>query len=265
MDLLKLSSLILVAYLIAGCSTDASFKQKLEKTLLENPDIVLKTIEKHPTKFLMTLDRAAKTARNDMEKAAQEKSRKEFEDAFNNPLSPEISNHHVIVGPKDAPITLIEYSDFECPFCAKGYETVTELFKKYPGKIKFVYKHLPLNFHPQAMISAQYYEAIARQDQTKAKKFHDEIFKNQSKLKKGEKFLRSVAKSLKINLIQLEKDLKSSSLQENILNDIQEAKKFGMSGTPGFIVNGIPVKGAYPAEHFTQIIDKLVQEKRLKL
>ena len=99
-------------------------------------------------------------------------------------------------GNKDAPITLVEYSDFQCPYCSRGYKTVLSLLDKYKDKIRFVYKHLPLSFHPQAMITSQYYEALRLQSAEKAFKFHDKVYDEQKKLENGESFLKEVAKSV---------------------------------------------------------------------
>jgi protein-disulfide isomerase len=262
---LKISSLAIVAYLITGCSTDKQFRAQLEKTLSENPEIVFKTIQNNPAKFMSTLEVAARSAKEDMAKQAKVRQEKQLEDSFSNPLSPEISSRDVIKGPKDAPITIVEYSDFECPFCARGFNTVTDIMNKYPGKVRFIYKHLPLSFHPSAMLSAQYYEAIALQSPRKAMKFHDMIFAQQAKLKMGEAFLTKLAKELKVDLLKLKKDINSDQVASKIEADISEAKKFGMSGTPGFIINGIPVKGAYPAEYFDEIISKLKTKGKLIL
>ena len=151
----------------------------------------------------------------------------------------EIRKDEAIRGPKDAPLTLVEYSDFECPFCSRGYETVVSLLKKYDGKIRFIYKHLPLSFHEQAMISAKYYEAIRLQDEKKAFAFHDEVFKNQRKLKNGESFLQATAKQVGADMGKLKKDLNSEAVQRRIDEDTKEAGNFGMQGTPGFLLNGV--------------------------
>ncbi len=265
MNLIRLFLLFIVSIILSSCSTDKKFKERLETTLQENPELILKVIEKNPTKFLMTLDKAARTAKDEMQKNAEVKAQQELEEAFNNPLVPEITDKDTIHGPKDAPITIVEYSDFECPFCKRGYTTINELLKTYKGKVRFIYKHLPLSFHPQAMISAKYYEAIALQSPSKAMKFHDSVFENQSKLKNGEAFLTKIAKELKVDMIKLQKDIDSKQVTDKINQDMAEAKKFGMSGTPGFLINGIPVKGAYPAEYFTNIINKLKKMGKVQL
>ncbi len=265
MNLLKLLSLITVAVYIVGCSSDQQFKERLQKAIDENPEIVFKVIEDNPAKFMMTVQSAAKNAQKDVAQQRQVAEAKKLNDAFENPLRPVITKDTLIKGPIDAPITIVEYSDFECPFCARGHNTVEALMKKYPGKVRFIYKHLPLSFHPNAMISSQYFEAIALQSPSKAFKFHDEVFKNQSKLKKGETFLTKLAKDLKVDLKRLKKDINSDRVSDKIDAHIKEAKKFGIQGTPGFVMNGIPIKGAYPAEHFEDIINKLKAKGKLKI
>ena len=115
------------------------------------------------------------------------------------------------------------------------------------------------------MISAQYYEAIRLQNVEKAFKFHDEIFQQQRKLKNGKTFLNEVAKKLGVDMTKLNKDLESEAVKQRIAEDMAEAQKFGMEGTPGFLLNGVPIKGAYPEEHFEQILTELKNRGKLKI
>src|SRR5690606_11439278 len=105
-------------------------------------------------------------------KKREEDEKKALEDSFNNPLTPALRAETDSRCSADAPLTLVEYSDFECPFCARGFNTVQELRAKYGKKLCFVYKHLPLSFHPMAMPASQYYEAIRIQSPDKAWEFH---------------------------------------------------------------------------------------------
>lgn len=240
-------------------------KDDLKKMMKENPDIITEAIEANPEKFIDALNNAVKNAQEGQSKKREEEEKKAFEDSFNNPLMAEIRADETFRGPKDAPITLIEYSDFECPFCARGFNTVMELMNKYKGKIRFAYKHLPLDFHPQALPASQYYEAIRLQSEEKAWQFHDAIYKNQRALQNGEKFLKEEAKKLKVDMAKLAKDIKSEAVNKRIDQDRAEAAKFGFQGTPGFLLNGIPVKGAYPASHFEGLIDELQKRGKIKL
>jgi len=190
-----------------------------------------------------------------------ENQKKEFEKSFKNPLKPALDSSTRFRGSKNAKYTLVEYSDFQCPYCARGAQNVEALRKKYGADLRFVFKHLPLtNIHPQAMPAAQYMEAIALQSSEKAWEFHDKLFANQSQL--GEPFFKETAKTLGVDLKRLEADVKSTKVADRIQADMLEAQGFGFSGTPGYLLNGIPVRGAYPVEHFDAIIAQLSQEKK---
>jgi protein-disulfide isomerase len=256
--LLVLSAILALA---VGCTS----KDDLKKMIKENPEIITEAIEANPEKFIDALNNAVKAAQEGQGKKREEEEKKALEDSFNNPLQAEIRSDESFRGSKDAPITLIEYSDFECPFCSRGFSTVMELMNKYQGKIRFVYKHLPLSFHPNAMPASQYYEAIRLQSPEKAWEFHDRIYKDQRKLQNGEAFLKSIAKDLKVDMNKLAKDIKSEAVQSRIDADMAEAAKFGFQGTPGFILNGVPVKGAYPTSHFVQLIEELKKRGKINL
>ncbi|HLW56467.1 MAG TPA: thioredoxin domain-containing protein [Bacteriovoracaceae bacterium] len=257
----KLLGMLLVAIVAVGCTS----KDDLKKMLKDNPEIITEAIEANPEKFIDALNNAVKAAQEGQAKKREEAERAALEDSFNNPLVPQIRDDESFRGNKDAPLTLVEYSDFECPFCARGFNTVNELLKKYEGKIRIVYKHLPLSFHPNAMPASQYYEAIRLQDPEKAWKFHDRIYQEQGKLRNGESFLKAIAKELKVDMARLAKDIKSEAVQVRIDQDMEEAAKFGFQGTPGFLINGVPVKGAYPTQHFEGLIDELVKRGKVKL
>ena len=258
---MKLLMLTMVALIFSGCMNEKQLGEALKK----NPKLITDAIKENPAEFIEALNEAVKKAQGDMRKKQEEAEQKKLEEAFDKPLQAKIRTDEMIRGDKDAPITLIEYSDFECPFCTKGYKTVQELMKKYDGKIRFIYKHLPLSFHPNAMPASQYFEAIRLQSEDKAAKFHDMIFDDQGGLRKGKKFLDAIAKKVGANMTQLNKDVDSAKVKDRIAEDMAEAKKFGFQGTPGFLLNGVPVKGAYPTSHFVGIVEKLVEKGKLKL
>ena len=221
---MKTRILLPFIFLLTSCSTDRNFKKNLENTLLDNPELLMKVIERHPEKFVSALQTAVQASQKNAAKMREIEENKKLEEAFKNPLKPNITNQDVIVGPKDAPITLVEYSDFECPFCKRGYQTVQQLRSKYKDKIRFVFKHLPLSFHKQALISSKYYEAIRLQGDTLATKFHDLIFENQSSLSSGgEKFLDKMANEAGANLTKLKRDLKLEKVEDKVKADMIEA------------------------------------------
>ena len=237
-----------------GCTPTPS---QLKKTIEENPDIVFAAIEKDPAGFMKVVQEASMNARKAQADAQAKEEKDAMDEEFKNPKSPEINEKRAIFGPKSAEITIVEYSDFQCPYCSRGYATMREVREKYGDKVRVHYKHLPLDFHPEAMPAAKYFEAIALESAEKAEKFHDLVFENQGDLKTGkEDFLKKMAKKVGANMSKLKSALDSDEVKNRIQADMDEAKKFGFSGTPGFLVNGVSVKGAYPFSHFEQIIDR---------
>lgn len=241
---------VVAALALSGCGA------LLEKEIEKNPDIVFNAIRKNPKKFFDVVSEVQKTAQEEARKQAEAEESGKIEEEFKNPLKPSAEGQ-IIFGKKEAPITIVEYSDFECPYCQQGYENVREVRKEYGDKVRLIYKHLPLEFHPMAMPAAKYFEAFALQFPDKVEKFHDEIFANQRLLKeKREEFLKDTAKKLGANMGKLMKDLDSEAVKKKISSDMAEAKGFGFSGTPGFLVNGVSLKGAYPPPYFKRIIDR---------
>lgn len=245
--------------------TACTSKESLKTMLKNNPEILAEAIEANPSKIIAALNSAAKKAQGDMEKNREAEEAKAMEESLEKPLQPEIRADELIRGPKDAPLTLVIYSDFECPYCARGFKNEQTIAEKYSGKIRVIFKHLPLPMHPQAMVASQYYEAVRIQNHEKAEKFHDKIFMNQQELQKGETFLKALAKELKVDMAKLAKDVKSDEVKKRIQADADEASKFGFQGTPGYLLNGIPVRGAYPPEYFVQLVEKLVEKGKVKL
>ena len=265
MNLVKIVSLVVAAVGLSSCMTDAQFKKRLSKTLEEDPTIVYDVIKENPLAFIKTLSKANELARKELEKDYQKRIAGEIESSLDQPLDIKLAENDVLRGTPNAPIKLVVYSDFQCPFCERGLNVVEKLEKKYGTDLVYIYRHLPLSNHPQAMISAQYFEAIALQSSDKAYEFHDNLYRNQNKLAKGEKYLKKVAEDLKLDMVKLGKDLHSKSVLDKIERDVQQANEFGMRGTPGYILNGVPIKGAYPIDHFEKIISKLKEKGKITL
>lgn len=253
----KFFILITASFFFASCMSDKAFEKKVAQVLEENPEVLTNAIQKNPLVFIEALQEAAQSARDEMMKEREREEHQKFEDSFANPLTPKIRPDEAIRGPKSAPLVLVEYSDFECSFCQRGFQTVMALMEKYGDNLQFVYKHLPLNFHQHAMLAAQYYEALRLQSSELAFKFHDKLFDQHSRVRQGKPFFDSIAKEIGADLKKLEQDLTSDVVISRIEEDKKEAASFGMQGTPGFLINGVPVRGAYPPEHFVQIIEEL--------
>jgi protein-disulfide isomerase len=240
----KILGASVLALALTNCAPSA---KQIKEAVEKDPSIVFVAIEKDPEHFIEVVNKAAQEAqKKGQEKMMAEEGNKRNEE-FKNPLKPDLGGDRVTFGPKDAKITIVEYSDFQCPYCSKGYQTVEEVLKAYPKDVKVIYKHLPLDFHPMAMPAARYFEAIAKQDHAKAEKFYKSVFENQGELgSKKEAFLKDTAKKVGADMKRLDKDLKDESITTRIQADMDEAKKFNFSGTPGFLINGVSLRGAYP-------------------
>ena len=262
-DKLKTSRILITTLAAASLFSCAPTAKQLKEAIEKDPSIVFVAIEKDPGKFIEVVNKAAQDAQKVSAEKAQEDEKKARDEEFKNPLKPELQEGRVIFGKKDAPVTIFEYSDFQCPYCSRGYQTIKEVRKEYGDKVKIVFKHLPLDFHPLAMPAAKYFEAIAKQSPEKAEKFHDMVFENQGQLKdKGEGFFKEAAKKVGADIKKVEADMKDESIAKKIAADMEEARKFNMSGTPGFIINGVSLRGAYPFPEFKKIIDQHLSTKQ---
>lgn len=156
-------------------------------------------------------------------------------------------------GPKNAPITIIEFSDYQCPYCRKWYvETFAKLMSTYPNQIRFIYRDFPLtSIHPEAAPAA--IAAECANDQGKYWEFHDRLFT-------GEYGMNSTAyvqyaTDLGLNKDKFQACLSNTSYANEVQGDLQYASSIGVRSTPTFFINGIALIGAQPFEAFQQVID----------
>ena len=160
-------------------------------------------------------------------------------------------------GPDDAPVTIIEYSDFQCPFCAKGYKIIEEeVLPAYEGKVRFTYKHLPLGFHKWAEPASVAMECARRQDPAAAWRIYDEMFAQQRAVNEAnvkEKSIEFAGEGIDAEKFNTCYD--NNETLELVRAQTAEARSLGITGTPSFVVNGQIVKGAQPAAKFKAIID----------
>jgi protein-disulfide isomerase len=158
-------------------------------------------------------------------------------------------------GPADAPVTIVIFADFECPFCARVQSTLHALEEDYPGKVRLVYKHWPLPFHTHADLAAR--AAIAAQAQGKFWEMHEALFKAQKDL--TEPAIEAMASSLGLDLGRLRRDMRSSETDALLAADKAEVERLRIQGAPSFFVNGRRIQGAQPIEVFRKAIDQALQ------
>ena len=157
------------------------------------------------------------------------------------------------LGPADAPITIVEFSDYQCPFCRRWHAEVYEpLLAAYPGKIRLVYRNLPLtSIHPDALGAAE--AAMCAGEQDVYWKYHDKLFSSESL---GNSVYLQYAQELGLNVPAFEACLNDHKYQKTIESDSDFAINLGIRSTPTFFINGLAVVGAQPLDVFKQVIDK---------
>jgi protein-disulfide isomerase len=153
-------------------------------------------------------------------------------------------------GPADAPVTIIEYSDFQCPYCKKAQPSAHAVEEKYKGKVRFVFMHLPLAMHKMARPAAL--AAAAADKQGKFFEYHDALFASEGL---DDAKLVEIARELGLDVPRWDSDRKSTEIDKIVTADQRTAEKWKLSSTPTFFVNGYKIKGAQSPEFFSRIID----------
>lgn len=169
---------------------------------------------------------------------------------------PKIGEGDIKIGPDDAKVKIIEFSDFQCPYCQRFHLEMNKVLAEYGDKIQFVYKHLPLEFHPQAQNAALASECANEQGKFLA--YADKLFQDQEKWGKteGVQSFKDAARQLGLNSAQFNKCLDDAKYQEKIASNSEEAANFGISGTPGTFINAQFQGGASNFETMKGIIDQ---------
>ncbi len=168
-----------------------------------------------------------------------------------------VKDNEPFKGGKDAKVTIIEYTDFECPYCLRHHATINQIISTYGNKVKYVLRNFPLSFHANAQKAAEAFECAA--EQGKAYEMSDELFKANENDNMSVDTWKSLAKKLGLNTSKFNDCLDSGKYESKISTDIAEGGAAGVSGTPATFVNGQLVSGALPFESFQQTIDALLK------
>jgi Na+/H+ antiporter NhaA len=159
-------------------------------------------------------------------------------------------------GPLDAPLTLLEYGDYECPHCGRAAPVVRALLAEYGPRLRFVFRHLPLpDVHPNAALAAQAAEAAGAQG--KYWEMHDLLFENQERL--GPMHLVRHARDLGLDAARFEADLRDGRFAARVGQDVNSAEEDGVAGTPTFFINEVRYRGAYDAASLGAFLDRAGQ------
>lgn len=162
-------------------------------------------------------------------------------------------------GAADAKVTIIQFAEFQCPYCGAANETVQKLLKDYDGKVRFVFRDFPLGFHENAIPAAIAANCANQQSPEKYWKFHDTFMANQRALTEAD--IEKTAQDAGVDTAKWETCRKDPSVEAEIRKDQQDGTAVGVTGTPAFFVNGIFLNGAQPYEKFKLIIDAELAKK----
>jgi len=160
-------------------------------------------------------------------------------------------------GPATAPVQIVEFSDFQCPYCKRAVDTIREVEQNYGDKIQLVFRDFPLSIHNNAQAAA--YAANCANEQGKFWEYHDKLFENQQAL--GRDQLKQYAVDLGLQSDQFNTCFDSSKYASDVQQDMSEGSDLGVTGTPAFFINGRFVSGAQPYDVFAKIIDEELQSK----
>jgi protein-disulfide isomerase len=163
-------------------------------------------------------------------------------------------------GPKNAPLQVVIFSDFQCPFCGRVEPTLKQMEKEYGGKVRMTWKNYPLPFHNNAEPAAE--AAMAADAQGKFWEMHDKLFANQQSLDRAT--LEKYAQELGLNMAKFKADLDAQKYKSRIESETKEGQAVGVNGTPAVFINGRKINGAYPFDTFKKIADEELAKKEGK-
>lgn len=163
-------------------------------------------------------------------------------------------------GPANAAVTLVEFSDFQCPYCAAAVPQIEAVLRAYPTQVKLIFKQFPLEQHPQADLAAT--AALAAQKQGKFWQMHDAMYASQDNLSRSA--ILATAAHIGLNVKQMEEDMDSTAIRETVVRDVQDGTKAGVEGTPTLFINGQKYNGAINLSILKPILDLAVKQSATK-
>lgn len=242
---LKITGLLLLCLVLLGWSLPAQAATQIRPELEEQ---VLQIIREHPEVLVESVQAYQQQQQQQLQQVQQ---------AFVQTLKTDpkvVIRESPTTGATEPKVLLVEFSDFQCPYCAKAHETVKQFMAKHGDEVTLVYKHFPLApIHPEAMPAAK--AAWAATQQGKFWEYHDALFTQQDQL--GEALYVATAKALNLDLEKFDRDRKIADAA--IEEDIRLAETLGLSGTPFFVMNGESFSGAVQLSDIENILARAVK------
>jgi protein-disulfide isomerase len=248
--------LLALPSLLAACSPSP---EQFRATLKQHPEILAEAIRQHPAEIMEALQAAADSYQHLSQAKADQAEGERIERELAAPRHPLIGAARAVRGAPGAPVTIVEYSDFQCPYCRREVPVLNAVLEKYPGQVRLVLKQTPLTIHAHAREAALMFEAVLRQGQDKAWRYFDLLFANQERIgAEGGGYLDAAARQAGADVARARRDARSPEVGAIVDADLAEFEQFGFSGTPGFIVNGVMLDGAKPIEAFERVITRVL-------
>lgn len=239
----------------AGSQKSSLEREQLKALLKDNPRLLLEALAEEKLALYELVAAGEKIKQRQL-------WLRSISQGLDSPLQPRLEPNRPWHGPRQAPLVIVEYSDFLCPSCAVGARNLAQVFAKHPDKFRILVKHNPGSDLGRRL--AVYFEAIGRQSPAKAWRFYQQVFARQSQVHKQKlAAVQRIVKDLGVDQARLARDLADPALAERVQQDIDEARALKLHGTPTFVVAGVPVRGPAPLSAFEDIIR--LWEKRQKV
>lgn len=242
--------------LAAPAVPDDALKEALRKVLKENPDLVMDVLRDNSEIVLEIAQQG-----NILRKRKNMLSQWELDAKQHKVINLE---DRAFRGNPKAPVTIVAYSDFTCPYCLQAEQVLVQLLKKDSGAIRVTFKALPKD-EPYSIAAAKYSTAAFLLDPVKGWDFFDALFKDVQRFEReGDEFLKEIATQCGFDFKKLKSESGGARVQARLDEDRKEADGFGISGTPYFLVNDLMVRGAIPKDMFEEAIEMALQYKNGK-
>lgn len=242
---------------LAAPSQDIALREQLETLLRAHPEIVLDILRSHSEEVLDIAQQGAEKRRRQSLLSQWESDRK---------LPKNVAlEGRPVSGPENAPVTIVAFSDFLCTYCHQAAFTLATLMKRYPGKIRLVFKQNPKD--ETGRLAGAWFLAAYAQDKAKAWKMYALLFERQRDLEADhEGALNTIAKEVGLDVARIKSDLASRAAEHTAIldGDAADAKALGFVGTPYFLVNDMVVRGALPLDNFVDAVEIVLKDTPAK-
>ncbi|MDE7064637.1 MAG: thioredoxin domain-containing protein [Desulfovibrionaceae bacterium] len=237
--------------------TEENLARMLRQVFQEKPELVMEVLRQN-SESVLDIAQQGSTLRRKRSLEGQ------WREDMKQPKKVALANRPVM-GPAAAPVTIVAFSDFTCPYCQQGAATLTRILGDYGDNVRYIFKHMPLGKDTPGRMASEYFVAAALQNPEKAWKLYTEFFEQRERLiADGEPFLKETAKNAGLDMRKLAADLKNKKATAIIDEDLADAQRLGVEGTPYFLVNNLVVRGALSYDLFKDAVDMALSQARKK-